>query len=286
MARKRGPYDFAEKLLREEFNVKRLAVDPIALARQRDIHVEAMPEEHEGASGMLIHAHDKFAITYATHIRNEGFQNFSVAHELGHYFLPDHIDAVLPEGATHHASQSGFVSDNRYELEADHFAAGLLMPSFLFRPAMTGAGDGLDAIIKLRGLCRTSLIATAIRYQQLTDEAVAIIQSRGEKIEFCFMSDRMLSLHPLRWPRKGDKLPINSKTYRLNQSPDCVASSERADDETAGAYWFGSLDDVELYEEAIGLGTYGRTLTVISTVDALPDEEDGEDTNEAWRPKF
>ena len=36
-----------------------------------------------------------FGIAYATHIDNVGFQNFSVGHELGHYFLPGHVDAVL-----------------------------------------------------------------------------------------------------------------------------------------------------------------------------------------------
>ena len=155
MVAERGTYDFAtafaEKLLRDEFKIKRLPIDPIAIARSRDIHVEAMPEDHDGVSGMFIHAHGKSAIAYATHINNKGFQNFSIAHELGHCFLPGHIDAVLPNGETLHESRGGFVSDDRYELEADHFAAGLLMPSYLFLSAMERAGEGLDAIEILRG---------------------------------------------------------------------------------------------------------------------------------------
>jgi Zn-dependent peptidase ImmA (M78 family) len=289
--RKRGPYDFAtdiaEKLLRDEFKINRLPVDPIAIARDRGIRVEAMPEDHDGVSGMFIHAHGKSAIAFATHIKNQGFQNFSIAHELGHCFLPGHIDAVLPNGATHHESHSGFVSDDRYELEADHFAAGLLMPSRLFLLAAEQAGEGLDAIDILRGKCKTSLTATAIRYQQLSDEAIAIIQSCGDRIEFCFISDRMLTLHPRRWPRKGDALPRRSATYRLNQSPTRIAASERIDGEADGTSWFGALDDVELFEEAVGLGRYGRTLTVLTTVDALPDPDDDEgDSEENWTPQF
>lgn len=287
-----GPYDFAtafaEKLLHEDFKIEKLPVDPIAIARGRGIRVEAMPEDHDGVSGMFIHAHGKSAIAYATHIKNKGFQHFSVAHELGHCFLPGHIDAVLPNGATHHESQSGFVSDDKYELEADHFAAGFLMPSRLFLSAMERAGEGLDAIAILHGQCDTSLTATAIRYQQLTDEAIAIIQSRGDRIEFCFMSDRMLTLHPQRWPRKGDKLPSRSATYRLNQSSARIAASERVDGETNGADWFVGFDDTELFEEAVGLGRYGRTLTVLTTVDALPgpDDEDDREVENRWTPRF
>ena len=66
------------------------------------------------------------------HIDNIGFQNFSVAHELGHYFLPGHIDAVLADGDVHE-SRAGFASGDRYEMEADHFAATLLMPRSVAR---------------------------------------------------------------------------------------------------------------------------------------------------------
>jgi hypothetical protein len=292
---KRRPYDFAtafaEKLLRDEFKIDTLPINPIALARERGIRVEAMPEDHDGVSGMFIHAHGKFVIAYATHIKNKGFQHFSVAHELGHCYLPGHIDAVLPDGATHHESHGGFVSDNRYELEADHFAAGLLMPSRHFVAAMQRAGEGLDAIEILRGRCETSLTATAIRYQQLTDEAIAVIQSNGDRIEFCCMSQRMLALRPQRWPRRGAAVPRRSATYRLNQTPANVAASERTDGETHGTDWFGSCEDVELFEEAVGLGGYGRTLTILTTVDDLPagprdDDEADDDTEERWTPRF
>jgi hypothetical protein len=278
---------FAEELLRDEFKITTLPINPITLARSRDIQVHAMPKDHDGVSGMFIHAHGRSAIAYATYIKNRGFQHFSVAHELGHCFLPGHIDAVLPNGSQEHYSHSGFVSEDRYELEADHFAAGLLMPSRLFIKAMNSAGDGLGAIEILHDRCETSLIATAIRYQQLTHEAVAVIQSQGNRIEFCCMSDRMRTLRPKRWPRKGDFLPRRSKTYRLNQDPASVAASERVSGETDGTDWFGGFADIELFEEAVGLGGYGRTLTVLTTVEALDDDSDEEaEVDENWTPRF
>lgn len=290
---KRSPYDFAtaiaEKLIKDELKISALPIDPIAIAKNKGIRVEAMPPDHDGVSGMLIHANGKFVIAYATYIKSKGFRRFSIGHEIGHYCLPGHIDAVLPNGAAYHESNSGFVSDNKYELEADHFAAGLLMPAPLFRTAMTRAGEGLDAIELLHDRCITSLTATAIRYQQLTDEAVAVIQSKGKTIDFCFLSDRMLTLQPRRWPRKGDLLPLTSATHKLNHDVAKVARSERIDGPADGAEWFGGFRDVELFEEAVGLGSYGRSLTILTTVDDLPEEDDVDQetrTDESWKPRF
>jgi len=67
----------------------------------------------------LICQGQNFGIAYATHIKSEGFQRFSIAHELGHYFLPGHIDAVLSD-MDMHESRAGFTTGNKYEMEADH----------------------------------------------------------------------------------------------------------------------------------------------------------------------
>jgi Zn-dependent peptidase ImmA (M78 family) len=145
------------------------------------ILVEAKPDTAEGVSGMLLRHGDSFGILYATHIASEGFQRFSVAHELGHYLLDGHIDHLVP-GDGVHASHAGFVSADPYELEADHFAAGLLMPSNLFNRAMGKRAPGLTAVEFLAQACRTSLTATAIRYAELSPNAVAVIVSTGRAL--------------------------------------------------------------------------------------------------------
>jgi hypothetical protein len=85
----------AEALLRDE-GITALPVDPLAIAASRDIAVKPKPDTVEGVSGMLLRHGDVFGILYATHIPSEGFQRFSVGHELGHYFLEGHIDHLLP----------------------------------------------------------------------------------------------------------------------------------------------------------------------------------------------
>ena len=150
--------------------VSELPVDPKRIAKANQIEVRPMPAA-TGVSGMLLRVGDHFGIGYATHIDNVGYQNFSLAHELGHYFLEGHVDAVLAHG-NRHESRAGFRSDDPYEIEADHFAAALLMPEFLFSAAIADAGQGIAAVDHLAGRCVTSLTATAIRYAQYTDDVV------------------------------------------------------------------------------------------------------------------
>jgi Zn-dependent peptidase ImmA (M78 family) len=169
----------AEKILRDE-GIEALPVDPTEIAESggREIVVSAKPDAEPGVSGMLLRHGDTFGIMYATHITSLGFQRFSVAHELGHYFLDGHIDHVLPKNGTH-ASCAGFVTADPYEIEADHFAAGLLMPSTPFKREIRRRAPGLAAIEELAEHCVTSRTSTAIRFAELTDDAVAVIVSTG-----------------------------------------------------------------------------------------------------------
>ena len=278
----------ARKVVKEH-EINRLPVDPIAFARKLDIEVMAKDPGTEGVSGMLLRLGNAFGIAYATHIDNLGFQHFSVAHELGHYFLPGHVDAVFTDGSNTHKSMAGFRSGDRYESEADHFAAHLLMPENLFKSALLHSGTGLSAIEKMSALCVTSLTATAIRYAQCTGDAVAIVVSNGDRIDYCFISDSLKEQRDLEWIRKGEGLPRSTATFRFNQNRNRVVAGERTDNTCDIRDWFGGDKKRNVTEEVLGLGTYGRTLTVL-TADEIPDpdddEEDDDEVRERWTPRF
>ncbi len=279
----------AEAFLREN-GIDELPVDPFAIAASRDIIVEAKPDVEAGVSGMLLRHGDSFGILYATHIQSEGFQRFSVAHELGHYFLDGHVDHLLLKDGIH-ASYAGFVSTDPYELEADHFAASLLMPATLFRREVGRRSLGLSAIESMAELCHTSLTATAIRYAELSEDAVAVIMSTGPTIDYGFLSDSMKSLPELTWPRKGSAVPAGTETARFNQTTERIAQAARSECDIDIMDWFGGRRSVEATEEVVGLGSYGKTLTVL-TCPSLVDEtyqdedDDEEDLIDRWTPRF
>lgn len=289
----RDRYDYshateaAEEVVRK-LGISRLPVDPTAIAQRLDIEVRPKPAHAKGASGMLLRVGNTYGIAYSTHIDNAGFWNFSIAHELGHYYLPGHIDAVLADGNIHE-SHAGFLSGDRFEMEADHFAAGLLMPRTLFTEAMRTAGDGLQAIEGLAGTCRTSLTATAIRYAQFSHDPMAIIVSTADKVSFCFMSESLKETDGLNWVRKGQSLPKNTATFAFNQDSQRVRQADRTEDESDLRYWFGSDLSVPVTEEVLGLGRYGKTLTVLvapDLVERLEELQEDEMLREIWEPKF
>lgn len=229
---------------------------------------------------------DIFGIKYATYVDNLGFQNFCVAHELGHYSIPGHPEALLSNGF--HQSHAGFISDNKYELEADHFAAGLLMPGYLFDKALNSSQIGLAAIEQLSLDCQTSLTATAIRYAQRTPDPIAVIVSEGSTILYCFMSDELREIRQLNWIRQNTPLPQNSYTYEFNQSDSNVSKCLRTNGSTTLSEWFSCELEYEVFEEVIGLGGYGKTLTVLS-LEVIPDQEEIDEEDkliDSWNPKF
>lgn len=275
----------AERVIREQ-GVAKFPVQPIAIAESVGIEVLEKPASGAGVSGMLIRYGDNFCIAYATHINNSGFRRFSIAHELGHYFLEGHIDAIFADGLIHE-SRAGFFSTSEYELEADHFAARLLMPDALFSSAMRRAGEGLSAVKSLAATCDTSLIATGIRYVECSSEPVAVIVSAGASIGFCMMSEALKQIDGIDWIRKNQPLPTSCVTRELNSDPARVRRSVNAEGTSAFQDWFGGRNRITVTEEAIGLGSYGKTLTVLYGIE-LPEEseDDSGSIEESWTPRF
>lgn len=278
--------ELAADRVTHKHNLNSLPIDPIAFGRSLGIEVIAKPSRDRGVSGMLIRVGNNFAIAYGTHIDNEPFQRFSVAHELGHYFLEGHVEAIFSNGI--HESRAGFRSDNKYEKEADGFAAAFLMPRRLFRSALSTVGEGLEAIIRLGELCKSSLHATAIRYTQCTRDPMAIIVSRGGLVDHCFMSDALKEFRGLQWLRKGELLPIPTLTHTFNSDRANIASAARTEGTSQLQEWFGGHHGFQIREEVIGLGSYARTLTVLSEIETTEDadEDDEDELMESWTPHF
>ena len=277
----------AEKFLADR-GIASFPVDPIAIAESLDIVVEPKPDTAGGVSGTLVRHQDMFGIMYATHIDNDGFQRFSIAHEIGHYVLDGHVDHIFPSGDDLHSSKAGFVSGDPFELEADHFAAGLLMPDPLFSREVRRFGDGLEAVEGMARACRTSLTATAIRYAETATVPVAVVVSAGDSVDYCFMSRSLQDFSGLEWLRKGQLLPADVETDLFNRNPDNILRAQRSHANIDLRDWFGGPRSLPGTEETIGLGGYGKTLTILSSsvfADDEPDEED-EDMEDRWTPRF
>jgi len=283
MARQKG------EQVAKQFGFEKLSVDPFKIAEDENIVVEAKEPDREGMSGCIIFNDDGVGIIYATHIRSEGFRRFTVAHELGHYFLEGHPEEIL-KTAPVHFSRAGFTQGHSsIEIEADHFASGLLMPSQLTREALYGSRVGLEGILHLANAAQTSLTSAAIRAAECAPYPMAVIVSQGTQVAYGFMSDSFKRLDRLTSLRKGGPLPYTT-TRNFNSEAANIADCKSICGSTRLVEWFGGNRMIALEEEIMGLGRYGYTLTVLSS-DALPDDPDEvEDEDEklvvSWTPKF
>jgi Zn-dependent peptidase ImmA (M78 family) len=247
----------------KDYQINKLPINPKKVAEKAGISVLPKNDCEPGVSGMLLRNGENFGILYATYLNNPGFENFSIAHELGHYFLDGHPEQVF-KNSNIHASTAEFVTSDPIEREADTFAASLLMPEDIFKDQLSRFEKGFTCIESMAKLCNTSLTATAIRYAELTEDMVVIIVSKNNIVDFCCISDSIFKLKDIEKPKKGDKIPKDTATEAITNNPALLAKSEGKYAETRFMDWLECRSSRDAAEEAIGLGKYGRVLTVIS----------------------
>jgi hypothetical protein len=287
---RRSLAEMAASTLLHQLKVDTLHVDPEAIATSKGITVKPKPDTATGVSGMLLKVGDDFGIMYATNIPSRGFQRFSISHELGHYCIEGHPEALLSEGV--HYSRAGFMSSDPFEQEADYFASALLMPERPFKKEIESYEVGLTCVELLARACETSLTATAIRYSALTQDGIAVLMSDGQTIDWCFMSDGLKQAKGLSWVRKGTPVPPGTITSAFNERPENVRTGQRDCGDGRLNDWMDGDRTYRIKEEVVGLGHYGKTLTILTCkaltirVDAAGDEDDEESLIESWTPRF
>jgi len=163
------------------------------------------------------------------------------------------------------------------------------MPTRLTREALYGAPVGLEGIQHLAGEAETSLTSAAIRAAECAPYPMAVIVSQGTQIAYGFMSDSFKRLDRLRFLRKGDSLPYTS-TRDFNSEAANISNRKSICGSTRLADWFGGEKMIALEEEIVGLGSYGYTLTVLSSDLLADDPDEVEDEEEklvaSWTPRF
>jgi Zn-dependent peptidase ImmA (M78 family) len=128
--------------------------------------------EDDAMSGVILYEEkeDKFSI-FINATKHANRQHFTLGHELGHYFLHQEIlkrehgfidqdDSLDSRNILYRLDDA---EQNRYETEANHFAAGLLMPSQLVHEAWEVVHD----IEECAKLFNVSTIAMSIRLTEL-----------------------------------------------------------------------------------------------------------------------
>ncbi len=191
-----------------------------------------------------------------------GRVRFSICHELGHFYIPEHRDLIV-SGRVHNSVEPFRPVKNRIENEADLFASSLLIPSEALAEFIGSRKFlSLDAIFHLSDAAQASIQASAYRYVATTDEpCVAVLSKDGRIVR------TRSSLH-------ADALGFgglgNQHVPEKSQALKCLGASPR--DVLGGAAhtaeWFSERRyGAKLWEESASLGR-GYVLSLLSWEDS------------------
>jgi hypothetical protein len=219
--------------------------------------------------GMLEHKAGRFHI-YANldrlRSRDSGRARFTLAHELGHFYIDDHRRALQSGRAPSHPSFSDYQSRNPVENEADHFASNLLMPTERFTKAGKRLPLGLDAVLSLKDTFATSITSTAIRYTQLDLAPCALVKWNTDGFAWKWFAPSTFNSGIRSTVRTTGSVPRDSATGKA-LAGDAPPEKGFFQCGTSASVWFpgiwpGSAKDLVFIEQASPLGDFG-VLTLL-----------------------
>jgi Zn-dependent peptidase ImmA (M78 family) len=167
---------------------------------------------------------------------------FSFAHELGHYFIDEHRNALV-KGRSLHKSYNQYCRRNIVEIEADFFASNLLMPQQSFLNNIPNKKFGGDIINYLKDKYRVSFTACAIRFLNAGKHPIMIVYAENNQIKWKFFSEDFR----YKWLRNDDIVPRDTVIWEYFNNNN--TEDTRKDEIVLAINWFryGKKDD-QFYE--------------------------------------
>ena len=243
-------------------------VEPVQIARVNGITM-SFGEYGEAFDGMLEHRNARWHIycnRERSGDRDAARARFTVAHELGHFYIDEHRNTLAGGRTSAHRSQCEYESPILAEQEADHFAANLLMPTARFVVKARAASRGLAGILAVAEAFGTSLTSTAIRCAETDVFSCAVVKWTWKGYSWKRLSSATFRARLGRTFEAPAELAEGSPTRRaLAHEAPPEEGFFRAG--TTASAWFprvgaGDYRDAIFVEEALPLGRFG-VLTVL-----------------------
>ncbi|WP_157974629.1 MULTISPECIES: ImmA/IrrE family metallo-endopeptidase [unclassified Lewinella] len=127
---------------------------------------------------------------------------FTLAHELGHYIIPHHHEAIKMGEVNF--STITFNQHNYFEREADYFAASILMPTALFKRFCEGRPFGIELIRLLSNTFDASILSVLKRYCEIGNHEIMVIACQNGKLV---------------WYEKSKDFPAYKHRFSIGNTP-------------------------------------------------------------------
>lgn len=208
--------------------------------------------------GILTKHPDKneWAIFYNKDIAHKGRTNFTLAHELGHYFVHRH-----QQSSDHFECSVGDIlnknkKNSNIEAEANIFASNLLMPNHDFRAQIEGENFSFDLIQHCANRYGVSLTAAILKWLDFSDKGAIVILSEDGFMHWSKSNNRAFNSGKYFATRKDCiEIPKDSIASKAFYSP-----SARSGVHHKSGIWF---ENDPVIEFSIYSDEYDKTITVL-----------------------
>lgn len=218
----------------------------------------------DGSEARIAMIGGKAVITVSSHIAQLQRRRFSIAHELGHLEMHARQASMIVCIDDDLAEWNLGGKEKDLEVQANQFAASLLMPGQFISPRIEDREPSITDIAQLAEEFDTSLTATAIRYCQLSREPVAIVFSQAGFVKWYWPSQYFQELK--------EDLQIYIET-RVGLSPDSHAArvmnnpkSEPVSKLVPASAWLTSeklVTGAKISEQCILMPSYEAVLSLL-----------------------
>lgn len=226
-----------------------------------------LEEELSNCDGKIIFGNSKTIIKVNSNIQFPERKRFVAAHEIGHLVM--HKNMQLPDDTFSNfnviAGMENALKNGKQELEANEFAAELLMPEQLFLKEARGNKFSPLLIKQLAERFKTSLTATIFRYLQFEQlHPVCLVFIENGRVRYWKKSDSLKV-----WMGDYNRLPPPSDSVAmeyLQKDYEFIYKLEEKAQQINKSTWFNLNehdDDTTFYEYCIPTRRYKTILSII-----------------------
>lgn len=198
-------------------------------------------------NGMLLFDEEDqhFFIAINQHRQSDLRQRFTFCHELGHFFIDGHRNALVNGEVPYYSSFTGFSSEEIVEREADFFASCVLMPrSRAISDYLHHRHFSFKAIQEFSKKYGMSEVATVYRILHLDLHPIMIIKAEAGQIVSIQKSDDFYH-YPV---GKKRFIPEHSLMYQAVRNRKQLSKTEQI---WTGDWFRSGRDEAKLYEHCI-----------------------------------
>lgn len=213
--------------------------------------------ELNGLLGTIIYENDYGLILVNKNISNMGMKRFTIAHEMGHFFLSKNSE--ISRHGCNYESLSNYYENKNHEAEANRFATEFLMHKPWFSRFIKNIPVCMELIKQISDEFKVSVTSAAIRYAEIGQYPIAVIMSKNNLVQWSFINDYF----PCKYLPVGTPVPKESNVWEY------FKNNEMSTEENLihAKKWFKSdfrcNQSTYFYEQSISIPVTDSVLTIL-----------------------